>query len=70
MHESPQLQKDSRAKAEPFSHESRLLRIHCLISCVKIDGVLVPYVHTVGKAGNITPDPPEQLLNLALKEQE
>lgn len=44
--ESPQLQKGSRAKAQPFSHESTLPTINCLISCVTIDGVPVPFVDT------------------------
>lgn len=55
--------KGSRAKAEALSRESRLLTINCLISCVTIDGVPVPYVHTVGKTGNIIPDITEQPLN-------
>lgn len=49
--ESPQLQKGYRAKAQPFSHESKRLTINCLISCVPVS-----YVHTVGKMGNIIPE--------------
>lgn len=52
----PCMQKAFRAKAQPFSFESKRLTINCLISCVP-----VTYVHTVGKIGNIIPDIPEQI---------